>query len=58
MQAAPVGRIGTPEDADKPRLFLVFDDVSFASGHVRAIDGAITAADPGRIEPFCLPFAK
>ena len=49
--AAPVGRIGTPEDVGRLALFLASDAASFASGHVYTLDGATAAGDFSRIEP-------
>ena len=49
--AAPVGRIGTPEDVGRLALFLASDAASFASGHVYTLDGATAAGDFSRIDP-------
>jgi len=41
---APLGRIGTPEEAAWPIVFLLSDEAGFITGHVLLVDGGRLAA--------------
>jgi glucose 1-dehydrogenase len=41
---APVGRVGLPEEAAEPIVFLLTDAASFITGHVLVVDGGRLAA--------------
>jgi NAD(P)-dependent dehydrogenase (short-subunit alcohol dehydrogenase family) len=47
VTAAPLRRIGRPEDVAKAALFLVSDDADYVTGTVFTVDGGINAGDRG-----------
>lgn len=44
ISKAPVGRVGSPEEAAEPIVFLLTDAASFITGHVLVVDGGRLAA--------------
>jgi NAD(P)-dependent dehydrogenase (short-subunit alcohol dehydrogenase family) len=47
VTAAPLRRIGQPQDVAKAALFLVSDDADYITGTVFPVDGGINAGDRG-----------
>lgn len=47
VTAAPLRRIGQPEDVAKAALFLVSDDAAYITGTIFTVDGGINAGDRG-----------
>jgi NAD(P)-dependent dehydrogenase (short-subunit alcohol dehydrogenase family) len=47
VTAAPLRRIGQPEDVARAALFLVSDDADYITGTVFTVDGGINAGDRG-----------
>jgi NAD(P)-dependent dehydrogenase (short-subunit alcohol dehydrogenase family) len=47
ITAAPLRRIGQPEDVAKAALFLASDDAAYVSGTIFTVDGGINAGDRG-----------
>ncbi len=45
--AAPLRRVGQPEDVAKAALFLISDDAAYITGTVFTVDGGINAGDRG-----------
>ena len=45
--AAPLRRVGQPEDVAKAALFLVSDDAAYITGTIFTVDGGINAGDHG-----------
>jgi NAD(P)-dependent dehydrogenase (short-subunit alcohol dehydrogenase family) len=45
--AAPLRRVGQPEDVAKAALFLVSDDAAYVTGTIFTVDGGINAGDRG-----------